>query len=79
MPNSVVSTLIAFAVVIIALIFLGFAGIISESKIIIEVYTMILSICTVAVICETAFVTYYAFSFDTYYATNWGKLTMYVD
>ena len=79
MPNSVISTLIAFMVIILALIFLGFAGAITESKIVIEVYTMVLAICTVAIICETAFVTYYAFAFDTYYAVNWGKVTMYVD
>lgn len=79
MPTAVVNTCIAFTVVIVAVTFLGFAGSITESKIAIEAYTMILSICTIALLCEAAFVTYYAFSFDSYYETNWGKLPIYMD
>ncbi len=79
MPTAVVNTLIAFTVVIIALTFLGYTGVLTESKIAVEAFTMILSICTIALLCEAAFVTYYAFSFDSYYETNWGKLPIYTD
>lgn len=60
MPYASVSSLVALAVVMIALIFLGFVASFTESKIAIETYTIILILCTIAMIVQSSLVTYSA-------------------
>ena len=78
-PSMQANSLIAIVVVILALSFLGFSGGVTESKITIEAYTVILTFATVFMIAQSCLVTYYAKKYDTYHSQNWGKLMMEVD
>ena len=78
MPYAEVSSIIALCVVMLCLIFLGFVAGITESKIAIETYTIILILCTLGMITQSSLVTYYADSFESYYQSNWGKLMIHV-
>ena len=78
MPYAQVSSIIALCVVMLCLIFLGFIAGITESKIAIETYTIILILCTLAMVAQSSLVTYYADSFNSYYDSNWGKLMIHV-
>lgn len=67
------------ASLLLGIIVIGFSASVKESKIGIELYIALLSICTVVLIIQSSFAAHYAVSFDSYYELNWGKLAMQVD
>lgn len=79
MPFASVSGIIALAVVMLTLLFLGYIASFTESKVAIETYGIILTLGTIGLIIQSSFATYYATSFDEYYSYNWGKLMTQVD
>jgi len=79
LPASVVRTVIAFSVFVLMLSFVGISGMHTEKKVVMEYYMGGLGLCAIIIIAMSGLVTKYSFNFDTYYPSNWAKLSMYVD
>lgn len=64
--------------VALALTFLGFVGVLTENKPVIEAYSFILFVITSVMLVSSFMLSVYSSSFRSFFSSNWGDLMVYI-